>query len=503
MGFGSHDSSVGNPEIEAADEKMRNNGHALVTGAQLVTMGGIRTLVRLQAQAIWEMSVCASGSTGTLYSGYQIYDAIDLVPTSSITNASVVTSISLSPSNPTVGTSSQTTFTATARDQFGNVIPANFTWSTTNGTVDGTGAYTAPAAAGSGMLTATSGSVNGSTNITIIGPPTLTAAISRKLQGSTSYDLALPLSGSPAVEPRTGGPTTVILTFGQTLDTSAALSLSLTSGTGSASYLGSTQISISMSGATDGQTLGITVGGVRRPNGSAGSYTVNIGVLLGDVDQSGAVNVSDVITEKLNSGATVSSGNFLMDLNCDGSINVADVITAKLNSGHVLVAGGGQAALVVEIPQSASVQSSSAPAALIENDGASPASIVEPEIAELSAAILAVAPSMSDATTPPDTVLMPASSTATASAPLSIERAGTAASGASDLGVSAIARQSIVTTVVGKIPRRAENVHSSIASPIAREPAIRDMIFAFGGYDSFSSYGSHLYKKKSLQFSPA
>lgn len=34
MGFGSHDSSVGNPEIEAADEKMRNNGHALDTGGR-------------------------------------------------------------------------------------------------------------------------------------------------------------------------------------------------------------------------------------------------------------------------------------------------------------------------------------------------------------------------------------------------------------------------------------------------------------------------------------
>ena len=58
MGFGSHDSSVGNPEIEAADEKMQNNGHVLDTGgAQLVTMGDIPSLVRLQAQAIWEMSV--------------------------------------------------------------------------------------------------------------------------------------------------------------------------------------------------------------------------------------------------------------------------------------------------------------------------------------------------------------------------------------------------------------------------------------------------------------
>lgn len=57
MGFGSHDSGVGNPAIEAADEKMQNNGRALDTGYQLVTIGGSRALIRFQAQSAWEMSV--------------------------------------------------------------------------------------------------------------------------------------------------------------------------------------------------------------------------------------------------------------------------------------------------------------------------------------------------------------------------------------------------------------------------------------------------------------
>ena len=116
---------------------------------------------------------CASGSTGTYFSGYQIYDAIDLVPTSSITNAPVVTTILLTPPNPTLAPNQQQTFTPQARDQSGNPIPANFTWTATRGKVDGTGLYTAPAASGPDSVTATSGSKSGTASATINAAPTV------------------------------------------------------------------------------------------------------------------------------------------------------------------------------------------------------------------------------------------------------------------------------------------------------------------------------------------
>ena len=185
-------------------------------------------------------------------------------------------------------------------------------------------------------------------DINFIGalPPTVTAAVSRKLQGSTNFDLNLPLSGSPAIEPRLGGPTQIILTFGQNLATTAPLNVTLRSGTGSASYLGNTQISIGMSGATDGQVLTIMLTGPQVVGGAPGSYTFNIGVLLGDVDSSGAVNVADVSYIKLNSGVPVTSANFLDDIDCSGSINVADVSYAKLKSGYTLLEASGQLAFV-------------------------------------------------------------------------------------------------------------------------------------------------------------
>jgi hypothetical protein len=92
-----------------------------------------------------------------------------LVPTSALTNAPVVTTITVTPSTPVVPGTTQT-FTGTARDQFGNVIPANFTWTTTRGTIDDTGTYIAPATSGSAMVTATSGSRSGSVafNVTFL-----------------------------------------------------------------------------------------------------------------------------------------------------------------------------------------------------------------------------------------------------------------------------------------------------------------------------------------------
>jgi rhamnogalacturonan endolyase len=112
--------------------------------------------------------VVASGSSGTAFLSPNItYDAIDLVTTSSLTNAPMVTTISVSPPNPNLPTGTQQAFTATARDQFGNVTPANFTWSAARGVVDGAGLYTAPGSVGSDLVTATSGTVNGNTTINV------------------------------------------------------------------------------------------------------------------------------------------------------------------------------------------------------------------------------------------------------------------------------------------------------------------------------------------------
>ena len=95
---------------------------------------------------------CTSGSSGTLFSGYQIYDALDLVPTASAYTPPIA-SVTVTPSTPSAGANGADTFTAVARDASGNVIPANFAWSAARGSIDGNGNYVAPATGGPDTIT--------------------------------------------------------------------------------------------------------------------------------------------------------------------------------------------------------------------------------------------------------------------------------------------------------------------------------------------------------------
>ncbi len=140
---------------------------------------------------------CASGSTGSIYSGYQIYDAIDLVSTASITNQPVVTTITVTPPSPAVQINGQQQFTATAYDQFGNVIAANFTWSALNGIIDGTGLYTAPSTPGADTVTATSGSITGSTGVNVgAAPPTVATPASASPSPAYATSASLSVLGA-------------------------------------------------------------------------------------------------------------------------------------------------------------------------------------------------------------------------------------------------------------------------------------------------------------------
>jgi rhamnogalacturonan endolyase len=110
-----------------------------------------------------------SGSSGSLYlSPWVIFDAIDLVTTSSLTNAPHVASVAVTSANSSVNVGGQQTFVATARDQFGNVIPANFVWSASRGTVDQAGDYIAPVSPGGDTIMASAGTLHGSIGVTVL-----------------------------------------------------------------------------------------------------------------------------------------------------------------------------------------------------------------------------------------------------------------------------------------------------------------------------------------------
>jgi rhamnogalacturonan endolyase len=98
-----------------------------------------------------------SGSGGQWLSPYFIYDAVDLVPTSSLANAPKVNSLTIAQSSGNFPLNGVQSFVALAKDQFGNPIPIapeGVVWSTTLGSIDANGRYTASATAGTGTITA-------------------------------------------------------------------------------------------------------------------------------------------------------------------------------------------------------------------------------------------------------------------------------------------------------------------------------------------------------------
>ena len=112
--------------------------------------------------------------------------------------APTLTSISVAPAAATLTVGSIQQFTATALDQYGNpIIPQpSFIWTSSNasiGTVDATGLFTGVSTGGPITITASVGSVSGSTSVMVVGlpppPPPLQGIVNLPRTGQTTcYD---------------------------------------------------------------------------------------------------------------------------------------------------------------------------------------------------------------------------------------------------------------------------------------------------------------------------
>jgi O-glycosyl hydrolase len=126
-----------------------------------------------------------------------IRDAGGLTVTSSIsvTVNQTLTTINVSPSNATVNAATTQQFAAVARDQFGTslVTQPTFTWSASEGgIISENGLFIAGATTGTGVVTATSGSVSGTASFTVnVGPTVATeASVSQNPVTTTSAALS-------------------------------------------------------------------------------------------------------------------------------------------------------------------------------------------------------------------------------------------------------------------------------------------------------------------------
>jgi hypothetical protein len=166
----------------------------------------------------------------------------------------------------------------------------------------------------------------------------LTLAVSRKTHGSAgTFDIPLPLSGSPGVECRTGGATsdyTQVFTFTNNVVSGNA---SVTSGIGSVSGMpifSVNTMTVNLTGVANAQTLTVTLSGVTDQFSQVLPDTpVSVNMLIGDTNGNGIVNATDIAQTKGQVGQPVSNSNFRTDVNASGIINATDVAIVKAHSG--------------------------------------------------------------------------------------------------------------------------------------------------------------------------
>jgi N-acetylneuraminic acid mutarotase len=173
--------------------------------------------------------------------------------------------------------------------------------------------------------------------------PIVQSAVSRKTHGNAgSFDVDLSLSGTPAIECRSGGATddyTIVVTFLANVSVNASPQAAVTSGIGTIGSGGISNggmvitsgnvVTIPLTNVTNAQTINVTLNNV---NGST-NVTIPMGVLIGDVNGNGAVNASDVSQTKSRIGQQIDGTNFRSDVNANGVINATDVSIVKSSIG--------------------------------------------------------------------------------------------------------------------------------------------------------------------------
>ena len=166
--------------------------------------------------------------------------------------------------------------------------------------------------------------------------PMALSAFSRKTHGAVgSFDIQLPLTGTPGIECRSGGANDdyqVVFVFPNavTLDDAA-----ITAGAGSVSGFsgsGTATVIVNLTAVASGQRITVALFGVNNGN-STGDVAVQMGVLLGDTNGSGSVNAGDIAQTKSESGQTTDAFNFRSDVTVSGSINAADISLVKSKTG--------------------------------------------------------------------------------------------------------------------------------------------------------------------------
>lgn len=162
------------------------------------------------------------------------------------------------------------------------------------------------------------------------------SAVSRKTHGSAgTFDVYLPLSGTPGVECRSsGGNHTLVFTFtNNVVSGNATVQSGVGTISGSPVFSGHT-MTLNLTNVANAQNLTIRLSNVTDEFSQVlPDSLLFTKFLIGDINGNASVNATDVAQTKSRIGQTVGSTNFKSDVNTNGVINATDVALVKSNSG--------------------------------------------------------------------------------------------------------------------------------------------------------------------------
>ena len=166
----------------------------------------------------------------------------------------------------------------------------------------------------------------------------LVSALSRKTHRSAgTFDVNLPLTGTPGLECRDGGGTyTFVFNFTTNVVGGTASVVLGTGSAGTPSFSGTT-MTVPLTGVTDVQMITVKLSGVTDSSNNVLPDTlVSANMLIGDVNGDKTVNSVDVSLTRGQVGMPVTSANFRDDVRISGTIDSRDVREVRGANGHSL-----------------------------------------------------------------------------------------------------------------------------------------------------------------------
>lgn len=163
--------------------------------------------------------------------------------------------------------------------------------------------------------------------------PTLTSVVSMQTHAGNPLGIPLPLTGAEGVEGRiVNGSLKLVFTFDQDITAGNA---EVTAGTarinGTPSFSGNS-MTVNLTGVADEQNVTVSLTSLNGDTEATGAVT--FGVLAGDVNHDGIVNILDLGQIRLHTSQPVTAQNCQYDINEDGLINILDLGQGRLRTGR-------------------------------------------------------------------------------------------------------------------------------------------------------------------------